>query len=80
MYTPSKSLSYNVLRKEKQAFKHNEASDRSLFLYKKELLTHPFLYLSEFFEENRQDYYALLSGASELNDIESWIKFSSASK
>lgn len=47
----------------------------SLFLYKKGLLTHPFLYLSEFFEENRQDYYALLSGVSELGDIESWIKF-----
>lgn len=47
----------------------------SLFLYKKELLAHPFLYLSEFFEENRSDYYALLSGVSEVGDIESWIKF-----
>jgi Fic family protein len=47
----------------------------SLFLYKEKLLKHPFLYLSEFFEENRQDYYALLSGASEVGDIESWIKF-----
>ena len=47
----------------------------SLFLYKEKLLTHPFLYLSEFFEENRQDYYALLSGASEVGDIESWVKF-----
>ncbi|MCK5211452.1 Fic family protein [Candidatus Parcubacteria bacterium] len=47
----------------------------SLFLYKKELLVHPFLYLSEFFEKNREDYYALLSGVSETGDIKSWVKF-----
>lgn len=47
----------------------------SLFLYKKELLAHPFLYLSEFFEKNREDYYALLSGVSEAGDTLSWVKF-----
>ena len=47
----------------------------SLFLYEKKLLSHPFLYLSEFFEEHRQDYYDLLRGVSEKQDWESWIKF-----
>lgn len=47
----------------------------SLFLYEKKLLSHPFLYLSEFFEEYRQDYYELLRGVSEKQDWTSWIKF-----
>ncbi len=47
----------------------------SLFLYEKKLLAHPFLYLSEFFEEHRQTYYELLRGVSENQDWESWIKF-----
>lgn len=47
----------------------------SLFLYEKKLLTHPFLYLSEFFEEHRQTYYELLRNVSEKQDWENWIKF-----
>lgn len=47
----------------------------SLFLYEKKLISYPFLYLSEFFEEHRQDYYELLRGVSEKQDWESWIKF-----
>ena len=47
----------------------------SLFLYEKKLLSHPFLYLSEFFEEHRQDYYELLRGVSEKQDWKNWIKF-----
>lgn len=47
----------------------------SLFLYEKKLLSHPFLYLSEFFEEHRQSYYELLRGVSEKQDWISWIKF-----
>ncbi|HBU06933.1 MAG TPA: cell filamentation protein Fic [Candidatus Magasanikbacteria bacterium] len=47
----------------------------SLFLYEKKLLSHPFLYLSEFFEEHRQYYYELLRGVSEKQDWISWIKF-----
>ena len=47
----------------------------SLMLYEKELLTYPFIYLSEFFEEHRQDYYDLLRGVSESGDWESWIIF-----
>ncbi len=47
----------------------------SLFLYEKKLLSHPFLYLSEFFEEHRQYYYELLRGVSEKQDWISWVKF-----
>ena len=47
----------------------------SLFLYEKKLLSHQFLYLSEFFEEHRQDYYELLRGVSEKQDWKNWIKF-----
>jgi len=47
----------------------------TLFLYNQKLLSHPFLYLSEFFEEHRQDYYNLLRGVSEKQDWEDWIKF-----
>ena len=47
----------------------------SLFLYERKLLSHPFLYLSEFFEEHRQEYYELLRGVSEKRDWKNWIKF-----
>ncbi len=47
----------------------------SLFLYEKKLLAHPFLYLSEFFEEHRQTYYELLRNVSEQEGWENWIKF-----
>lgn len=47
----------------------------SLFLYEKKLLSHPFLYLSEFFEEHRQEYYELLKAVSEKQDWINWIKF-----
>jgi len=47
----------------------------SLFLYEKKLLSHPFLYLSEFFEEHRQTYYELLRNVSEQQDWGNWIKF-----
>ena len=47
----------------------------SLFLYERKLLSHPFLYLSEFFEEHREDYYGLLRLVSENGDWQGWIKF-----
>ncbi len=47
----------------------------SLMLYEKKLLFYPFIYLSEFFEEHRQDYYDLLKGVSEKNAWEDWISF-----
>jgi len=47
----------------------------SLLLYQKKLLSYPFIYLSEFFEEHRREYYDLLLGVSEKEDWESWLKF-----
>ncbi|MFA6917916.1 MAG: Fic/DOC family N-terminal domain-containing protein [Candidatus Gracilibacteria bacterium] len=47
----------------------------SLFLYERKLLSHPFLYLSEFFEEHREHYYELLRLVSEKGEWEEWIKF-----
>lgn len=46
-----------------------------LMLYQKKLLSYPFIYLSEFFEEHRRDYYDLLRGVSEKEDWESWLAF-----
>ncbi len=47
----------------------------SLFLYERQLLSHPFLYLSEFFEEHRENYYELLRMVSEKGQWEEWITF-----
>ncbi len=47
----------------------------SLMLYEKKLLSYPFIYLSEFFEEYRRDYYDLLDGVTKKRDWESWLKF-----
>ncbi|HEY4487016.1 MAG TPA: Fic family protein [Candidatus Paceibacterota bacterium] len=47
----------------------------SLLLYKFGILTHPFIYLSEFFEEHRRDYYDLLRGVSEQGQWSEWINF-----
>jgi Fic family protein len=47
----------------------------SLFLYERQLLSHPFLYLSEFFEEHREDYYELLRSVSGKGKWEAWIRF-----
>jgi Fic family protein len=46
-----------------------------LFLYQRKLLSHPLLYISEFFEKNRKDYYALLKRVSEEENWENWIRF-----
>jgi Fic family protein len=47
----------------------------SLMLYQKKLLLYPFIYLSEFFEEHRRDYYDLLLGVSEKGNWEDWLLF-----
>ncbi len=47
----------------------------SLFLYEKKILTKPFLYISEYFEAHRPEYYALLKGVTENDDWHSWILF-----
>src|SRR3989339_221639 len=46
-----------------------------LFLYERDLLSHPMLYISEYFESFRQEYYALLKGVSADGAWEPWLKF-----
>jgi len=46
-----------------------------LFLYQRELLSWPLLYISEYFEKNRHDYYAYLRGVTEKGDWTNWLKF-----
>lgn len=46
-----------------------------LFLFERGLLSYPLLYISEYFEENRKDYYELLNRVSSNDDWESWLKF-----
>lgn len=44
-----------------------------LFLYSKKLLSSPMLYLSAYFEKNREAYYQSLQNISQKNDWENWI-------
>ena len=46
-----------------------------LFLYNKGILSSPMLYLSAYFERNREEYYGNLLNISKNNDWESWITF-----
>jgi len=46
-----------------------------LFLYQRELLLWPLLYISEYFEKNRQEYYNYLRGVTERGDWGLWLKF-----
>jgi len=47
----------------------------SLLLYQKKFLSYPLLYVSEYFEKNRNSYYDLLRTVTEKGDWERWIKF-----
>ncbi len=47
----------------------------ALYLANFNLLHKPALYLSDFFERNRLDYYDHLMGARIKNDISAWIRF-----
>jgi Fic family protein len=46
-----------------------------LFLYQRKILPYPLLYISEYFEKNRRNYYDLLNQVSEKGDWESWLRF-----
>ena len=46
-----------------------------LFLYEKGILHRPVLYLSEYFERHREEYYQRLQGLSDAGDWEAWILF-----
>jgi Fic family protein len=46
-----------------------------LFLYKRDVLSAPMLYISEYFEKNRRDYYDLLRGVTERGEWNEWLKF-----
>jgi Fic family protein len=47
----------------------------TLYLLDKGLLQKPTLYLSEFFERNRRDYYDNLMRVREKNDLRTWLEF-----
>lgn len=47
----------------------------TLYLVGKEILQSPILYLFDFFERNRRDYYDNLTEVRSHNDIKKWIKF-----
>ena len=47
----------------------------TLYLVEKEILKKPILYISDFFEKNRQLYYDNLMNARLKNDLKQWLKF-----
>jgi len=47
----------------------------SLFLYDRKLINKPFLYVSEFFEANRAEYYRRLKGVTAEGDWHGWVAF-----
>jgi len=46
-----------------------------IFLYQRKVLPYPVLYISEYFERYRRQYYDLLNRISQKGDWESWLKF-----
>ena len=46
-----------------------------LFLYEKKVTAYPNIFVSEFLEENREEYYSRLREVSENNKWEEWISF-----
>lgn len=46
-----------------------------IILYQKNILTYPLLYVSEYFENNREEYYTFLRGVDKNSDWEAWIKY-----
>lgn len=46
-----------------------------LFLYKKGLISYPFLYISEYFETRRPLYYANMRTVDKTHEFEIWLEF-----
>ena len=46
-----------------------------LFLFQKQLISQPMFYLSEYLENNRDEYYSRLKAISEAKDWNGWIAF-----
>lgn len=46
-----------------------------IYLYEKKIISHPNLYISEFLEIHRRDYYEALNRVSEEDDWITWITF-----
>ncbi|MEA3305352.1 MAG: Fic family protein [Candidatus Omnitrophota bacterium] len=47
----------------------------NFFLYEKKILRKPLLYISSYFNKNRQAYYYKLSAISKEDDMEGWVAF-----
>jgi Fic family protein len=47
----------------------------TFYLYEKGFLYYPILYLSDFFERNRDEYYNLLLGVSQSGNWQEWLKY-----
>jgi Fic family protein len=46
-----------------------------ILLYSKDLIPYPYLYISDFFEQNRKHYYEALRGVDRDRDWDAWISF-----
>jgi Fic family protein len=46
-----------------------------LFLYQRQFLSSPLLFISEYFEKDRRTYYDCLRGVTERGDWTAWLKF-----
>lgn len=47
----------------------------SLFLYQRKFLPYPLIYISEYLEENRREYYTYLQNVEETGEWEEWVRF-----
>jgi len=47
----------------------------TFYLYEKDYLKYPILYLSDFFERYRNEYYDLLLGVSQNGNWDAWLKY-----
>jgi len=47
----------------------------TFYLYERGLLQYPILYLSDFFERHRDEYYGLLLGVSQNGNWDAWLKY-----